>query len=155
MDTKAVCAETEDEQLAEPNLELLTLDDEPRYARTTVLARGYNSMQATHLNQCLERLAILEAEIFQLKTKENKLEHDLGLANTEIEQQLRGQLMELLEEELNCAICSDILMEVSNLKICSSSKNFTKVLTYISLDFSAYSRTVWTRLLLPLHHSLD
>ena len=144
--TKAVCAEPdEDEQLAEPNLELLSLDDEPRYAQTAVPTRGCNSMQATHLNQCLERLAILEAEIFQLRTKENQLEHDVGLANTKIEQQFRGELMELLEEELSCGICSDILIEVSNLKMCTSSKNVYKGTDiHFSCFFSLQSYSVDT-----------
>ena len=68
--------------------------------------------RATHFSNCVERLAKLEAEILELTTKKEKLQYEVGLANSQVEQPFHHQLMTLLEEAMNCAICSDILIEI-------------------------------------------
>ena len=124
------------------------------HSQSPTLAAGLKSPQATQLRQCQERLANLEAEIIQLTTEKDNLQNQVESAKEEIETRFCGQLMELLEEEMNCAICNEILIEVRVPARWFYLKTLCKYLHTVFI-LTAYSRRVWSRLLFPLHHSLD
>lgn len=68
------------------------------------------------LNQrrhCQQRIESLESELQLLRNGRESWQGDLQTARSETQERIQGQLMQVLEDDLNCVICSDVLIEVN------------------------------------------
>ena len=83
--------------------------------------------RATRLCHCLKELLTLKGKLAQAGTENYNLKRQLESAKEEIETRFRGHLMKLLEEEMNCAICNDVFIEVRALTRWCYLKNWTQL----------------------------
>ena len=77
-------------------------------------ARRQNSTQANQLRHCQQRIENLESELQRIQTVCENSQRDLQSARTDTQMRVQGDLIQVLEDDLNCVICSDILIEVNN-----------------------------------------
>ena len=76
-------------------------------------ARRQNSTQANQLRHCQERIESLESELHRLRTEREDMQRNVESAERETEMRFQRQLMQVLENDLTCVICTDVLIEVN------------------------------------------